>query len=191
MKNKYTTRRSILAGGLILAATPLIGSKNTQAAETDTEKTENKKPEADTIKTRKASCRCGKLSVTYEGPDPERITLCHCEGCQSRTGTAWSIQGRFPRTKLKMEGKSTEFEVPSEPGKLTCDCGGATYHFCPVCGTTVYWDIADAPDFVGVAIGTISDPNFSPPKLSGFESAGYPWSMNAADLPIKRLKLAE
>ena len=46
-----------------------------------------------TIKTRKASCRCGELNVTYKGPDPERRTLCHCNSCQLRTGTAFSIQG--------------------------------------------------------------------------------------------------
>ena len=98
-----------------------------------------------TIKTRKASCRCGQLNVTYKGSDPERRTLCHCNSCQLRTGTAFSIQGRFPREKVKIEGKSAKWTFPNDSGKRvtyrSCDSGGATYHFCPVCGSTVYWDI--------------------------------------------------
>jgi hypothetical protein len=134
--------------------------------QSNTSKTESK--EGDAVKTRKASCRCGKLSVTYKGPDPERITLCHCNSCQLRTGTAFSIQGRFPREHAKIEGKSTKWT-----------------------GTTVYWDIHAAPDVIGIAIGTLTDPTFPPPKISGFEKYGHPWAMKAADLPIIRLQLAE
>ncbi len=156
---------------------------------------DSKSEQGSTIKTRQASCRCGKLSVTYKGPDPERVTLCHCNSCQLRTGTMFSVQGRFARGKVKIEGKSTKWTFPSDSGKRvkyrSCDSGGATYHFCPVCGTTVYWDITAAPEFIGLAIGTLTDPTFPPPKISGFESYGHPWAMKAADLPIKRLKLAE
>ena len=161
--------------------------------QSNTSKTESK--EGDAVKTRTASCRCGKLSVTYKGPDPKRITLCHCNSCQVRTGTAFSIQGRFPREHAKIEGKSTKWTFPSDSGKpvtyKSCDSGGATYHFCPMCGTTVYWDIHAAPDVIGIAIGTLTDPAFPPPKISGFEQYGHPWAMKAADLPIMRLQLAE
>jgi hypothetical protein len=156
----------------------------------------NPKSEQDsTIKIRTSSCSCGKLSVSYEGPDPERITMCHCNSCQLRTGTMFSVQARFPRNKVKIEGESTKWTFPSKSGKQveypSCDSGGATYHFCPVCGSTVYWDITTAPDFVGLAIGNLTDPTFPPPKISGFEDYGHSWSMKAADLPIKRLGLAE
>jgi hypothetical protein len=49
-----------------------------------------------TMATRKASCNCGKLSVTYEGPDPERISVCQCNECQKRTGSVLSVQARLP-----------------------------------------------------------------------------------------------
>jgi hypothetical protein len=154
-----------------------------------------KSEQGSAVRTHKASCRCGQLHVTYKGPDPERITLCHCNSCQLRTGTAFSIQGRFPGGKVKIEGKSTKWTFPSDSGEpvtyRSCDSGGATYHFCPVCGTTVYWDIAAAPDVIGIAIGTLTDPTFPPPKISGFEAYGHPWAMKAADLPIIRLDLAE
>ena len=45
--------------------------------------------------TRKASCNCGQLSVTYEGPDPERISVCQCNERQKRTGSVLS-RDRLP-----------------------------------------------------------------------------------------------
>ena len=65
--------------------------------------------------------------------------------------------------------------------------GGGTYHFCPVCGSTVYYT-ADADEArIGVKVGTFTDPTFPPPKISGFEEYRHPWAMNAADLPMQHL----
>jgi len=202
-----TTQRTCLQIAVIVAALLAVcGPKGDAAAQETKKETQTldsakarpgdpKSEQGSAVKTRKASCRCGKLSVTYKGPDPGRITLCHCNSCQLRTGTMWSVQGRFPRGKAKIEGKSTKWTFPSKSGERvtyrSCDSGGATYHFCPECGTTVYWDITAAPDFIGIAIGTLTDPTFPPPKISGFEKYGHPWAMKAADLPITRLKLAE
>ena len=194
MKTKHTCLNAMLIAVVAAALCAVGGPKHDVVAQEPKKETQKSEKEAAT-KTRKASCRCGKLSVTYKGPDPDRITLCHCNSCQLRTGTMFSVQGRVPRKNAKIEGKSTKWTFPSDSGKRvtyrSCDSGGATYHFCPVCGTTVYWDIAAAPDVIGIAIGTLTDPTFPPPKISGFEAYGHPWAMKAADLPIIRLELAE
>jgi len=54
--------------------------------------------------TRKSSCNCGQLSLTYEGPDPARISLCQCYECQKRTGTVSSAQARLPIEHVTIEG---------------------------------------------------------------------------------------
>jgi arylsulfatase len=64
----------------------------------------------------------------------------------------------------------------------TIDYG--TYHFCPECGSTVYWEISNAPEIVGVAVGGFIDPTFPPPMISGFEAYGRTWVMNISDLPM-------
>ena len=197
---KQTMTAVMVATALLSVCWPNAAAQETEkeTQPADSAKTRYDDPKSgqgSAIKTHKASCRCGKLTVTYKGPDPERITLCHCNSCQLRTGTAFSIQGRFPRAKVKTEGKSTKWMFPRDAGERTkfhsCDSGGATYHFCQVCGTTVYWDIHAAPDLIGIAIGTLTDPTFPPPIISGFEKYGHPWAMKAADLPIIRLELAE
>ena len=202
MKPKRTCPNATLIAAIAAALIAMGGPQDDVAAQesrkSDSAKNRDGGPRAkqgSVVKPRKASCRCGKLTVAYKGPDPDRITLCHCNSCQSRTGTMFSVQGRFPREHAKIEGKSTKWKFPDDNPKpvnyKSCDSGGATYHFCPVCGTTVYWDIAAAPDVIGIAIGTLTDPSFPPPKISGFEAYGHPWAMKAADLPIVRLEYAE
>ncbi len=138
--------------------------------------------------TRKASCNCGQLSVTYEGPDPERISLCQCYVCQKRTGSVLAVQTRLPIEHVTIEGQSSTWAFPVEGGApadfRSCDSGGATYHFCPECGSTVYWDISAAPDVIGVAVGAFTDPTFPPPMISGFEAYGAAWAMNPSAISM-------
>jgi len=77
--------------------------------------------------TRKSSCNCGQLSVTYDGPDPARISLCQCYDCQRRTGSVFSVQARLPIEHVTVEGRSTTWTVPSDSSKPAsrCDSMGA------------------------------------------------------------------
>ena len=77
----------------------------------------------------------------------------------------FSVQARLPVEHVTVKGQSTTWAFPS-------DSGGATYHFCPECGSTVYWDISVAPDVLGVAVGGFTDPTFPPPVIAGFEAYG-------------------
>ena len=82
---------------------------------------------------RKSSCNCGQLSVSYDGPDPQRVSLCQCYECQKRTGSAFSWQARLPIEHVTIEGESTRRTVPDsgKPAEFrSCDSGGATFHFC-------------------------------------------------------------
>ena len=97
--------------------------------------------------TRTTTCNCGQLSLTYEGPDPERISLCQCYECQRRTGSVFSVQARLPIEHVTIEGESTTWTFP-ESGKppatfRSCDSGGATYHFCPKCGCAPFAEGTD------------------------------------------------
>jgi len=141
-----------------------------------------------TIKTRKASCACGQLTVTTKGPDPERRSLCTCHLCQKQTGSVFGVQARFPRSEVTITGKSTVWKYPGNGGKTvtgrTCADGGTTFHFCPVCGSTVYYLVDADKDRIGVKVGSFADPAFPPPMIAGFEEYKFPWSMNVSALPM-------
>ena len=62
-----------------------------------------------------------------------------------------------------------------------------TYHFCPTCGSTVYWENDGFPGYVTVAIGNFADPNFPAPTIAVWEETRHPWVFLPPDAPPKRL----
>jgi hypothetical protein len=176
MTTKYS-RRDVIA----VAALAGVATESARAAD-------SKSGQGSEIKTRKASCTCGQLNLTCVGPDPERRSLCHCKNCQRQTGSAFSIQATFPKEQVKIDGKSTTWKFPVEGAPpvtyRNCSRTGATYHFCPTCGSTVYYVLDETPQNIGVKIGCFTDPSFPPPMISGFEEYKFPWVMNIAALPM-------
>jgi hypothetical protein len=55
-------------------------------------------------------------------------------------------------------------------------------HFCPTCGTTVFWEADVRPDGIGVAVGAFHDANFLPPRLSIWEESKHGWVAFTHDL---------
>ena len=115
--------------------------------------------------TRHAACSCGQLRVACEG-EPVRVSICHCLECQRRTGSVFSTQARYTRAQVRMEGKATVYARKGDEG------GIVTFNFCPVCGSTVYWQIDKDPELIAVAVGAFADPGFGPPGRSSYKSCG-------------------
>jgi hypothetical protein len=126
---------------------------------------------------RVASCSCGQLRLACEG-EPVRISICHCLECQKRTGSVFATQARFPRAGVTIAGDSSQWTRRGDSG------GSATFHFCPVCGSTVYWELDGLPDFIAVAVGAFADPHFPPPYVSVYEERQHPWALAARELPL-------
>jgi hypothetical protein len=120
---------------------------------------------------RRASCSCGQLHLECTG-EPVRVSMCHCLACQQRTGSAFGVQARFRREEITaIEGRSTRFVRVADSGN------SATFHFCPVCGATVYWELSALPDFLAVAVGAFADPSFPAPRISVYESRRHAWAL--------------
>lgn len=124
--------------------------------------------------TRIATCSCGQLSVTCEG-EPVRISMCHCLECQKRSGSTFAAQARWPREKVTVKGNATQYVRIGDSGNK------ATFHFCPTCGSTVYYWISDVPDVIAIAIGAFADPTFPSPKFSVYETRKHAWTGIPAD----------
>ena len=119
--------------------------------------------------TREARCSCGQLRLTCEG-EPIRISICHCLDCQRRTGSVFGTQARFPRAQVtRIEGQATAFRRVADSGNTV------TFHFCPACGTTLYWELTQMPEVIAVAIGAFADPGFPVPRLSFYGRRQHPW----------------
>jgi hypothetical protein len=93
--------------------------------------------------------------------------MCHCLACQRRTGSAFGMQARFPRDRVRIEGSANEYVRISDEGEPRA------FNFCPECGSTVYYQTD--PELIAVPIGAFADPGFPPPKVSVYESRRHPW----------------
>ena len=118
--------------------------------------------------TRLATCACRQLNVSCAG-DPTSVSLCHCLECQRRTGSSFGIAAFFPRENVTATGKTKTFTRRSDSGH------SVTFHFCPDCGATVFWEPDRKPEAIGVAVGSFADPSFPAPTKSVYAEHRHPW----------------
>ena len=117
---------------------------------------------------RHASCSCGQLRIETSG-EPFRVSVCHCLNCKRRSGSAFAVQARFARANVAIEGRSSEYVLTGDSGQP------ATFHFCPGCGATVYYQMAQSPEVVAIPVGAFADPTFPAPVYSVYEGRQHPW----------------
>ncbi|MGZ3650895.1 MAG: GFA family protein [Bdellovibrionota bacterium] len=117
-----------------------------------------------------ASCCCGQLKLTYDG-EITKSSICHCFACQMRTGSVFGAQTRLERAKATIEGRSTIYE---RTGDDPLD-GSVKFHFCPTCGSTVFWELSGMTESVIAAVGAFQNPQFPPPTFSVYEARKHAW----------------
>lgn len=118
--------------------------------------------------TRIAACSCGQL-VAHATGEPVRISVCHCLACQRRTGSVFGAQARFLGRDVVLSGESTVFQRVGDEG------GSAAFHFCPHCGSTVYYVVEGLETFVMIPVGAFADPAFPGPQVSVYEERMHTW----------------
>ncbi len=117
---------------------------------------------------RVGQCGCGQLRATCRA-EPRLVSVCHCLDCQRRTGSAFGIAAFWPRDAVSAEGRAGIFTRPGASGL------SIRFHFCPDCGSTVYWEPERRPDMVAVAVGAFADPDFPPPTQAVWAERRHPW----------------
>jgi hypothetical protein len=117
--------------------------------------------------TRIAHCCCGSLRAETTG-EP-LIAVCHCTECQRRTGSAFAVVAFFPKDQVRIAGPSTVYARRADSGRKV------EFHFCPDCGTSVFWYAEFRPDHIGVAFGAFTDPSMPWPAASVWEATRHPW----------------
>jgi len=132
--------------------------------------------------TRTAHCSCGALRVEVSA-DPDVVGVCHCGECQRQTGSVFSVGAFYKKEDVRAEGPSNIYVRDGQEGRKV------RMHFCPTCGTTVFWEADVRPDGIGVAVGAFHDPNFPLPTLSIWEESKHEWVVfthDLAHLPTQR-----
>lgn len=125
--------------------------------------------QADITVGRTASCSCGALSIRAVGA-PRKISACHCPACQRRTGSAFGVAVFYERDQTTPAGHSSRYTRTGDSGATL------EFHFCPACGSSVYWYPAFRPGLVAIALGCFGGPDaIGGPGQSVYETHRHPW----------------
>lgn len=123
-----------------------------------------------------AICHCGKLKLTCIG-EPMIVVMCHCEHCQRRTGSSYNLGAWYEKSSVRIEGNEKVFHRTGEEGM------DLAYHFCPECGSNVYWEASAMDMAYGVAVGCFADRNFPKPSFSIYGKRKHEWLEISEGIP--------
>ena len=103
-----------------------------------------------------------------------RVSVCHCLNCKKRSGSAFAVQARWPSAEVNIEGRSKTFVIVADSGNR------ATFHFCPECGSDVYYKIDGKFDdkfngLIAIPLGAFDDPFVMQPRFSVWEKRKHDW----------------
>jgi hypothetical protein len=97
------------------------------------------------------------------------VGTCHCTECQRRTGSPFGVSTYFPKPQVRTEGPCKVYVRGSDSGRKI------EFHFCPDCGSAVFWYAEVLPGLIGIAYGAFPDPSMPRPTLSVWETTRHPW----------------
>jgi hypothetical protein len=73
--------------------------------------------------------------------------------------------------QVRVVGRFSDFARVSDEA----DRKEHVFHFCPDCGSQVFYTEPTEPDLIVVSVGSFADPSFPPPTESGYDSRRHNW----------------
>ena len=117
------------------------------------------------------ACHCGSITVEGEA-DPDRVSICHCTDCQTRTGSAFGVSVQVPGNTFKMTGQPTAYlKTTPESGKPRLQT------FCPKCGSQIYSTTPGdgVQPFYTVRVGMLAQRDQLAPKRQNWFRSARAW----------------
>ncbi len=81
------------------------------------------------------------------------------------------MQAGFKADQVQVSGRFSDYARISDES----DRKEHVFHFCPDCGSQVFYTEPTEPDLVVVSVGSFADPSFPPPTESVYDSWRHPW----------------
>ena len=76
----------------------------------------------------------------------------------------------FRRADVEPKGQAQQFTRAADSGFAV------TFHFCPNCGSSVYWEPSRIPEAIAVAVGCFADPAFPQPSQAVYTQHRHVWA---------------
>ena len=81
------------------------------------------------------------------------------------------MQAGFNADQVQVAGRFSDFARISDEA----DSKEHVFHFCPDCGSQVFYTEPAEPDLIVVSVGSFADPSFPPPTESGYDVRRHHW----------------
>jgi len=81
------------------------------------------------------------------------------------------MQAGFKADQVQVSGRFNDYARISDEA----DRKEHVFHFCPDCGSQVFYTEPTEPDLIVVSVGSFADPSFPPPTESGYDSRRHHW----------------
>ncbi|NYT41070.1 GFA family protein [Sphingomonas sp. R-74633] len=122
------------------------------------------------------SCHCGAIRYQAEA-DPARVALCHCNDCQTLSGSAWRASARVDAADFQVVGEPKVYVKTAESGTKR---GQA---FCGECGSGLYAFTPADPRVYAIRLGSVDQRAELPPQSQIWCEAALPWALDISALP--------
>jgi hypothetical protein len=116
-------------------------------------------------KCKTGGCLCGAIRYEFAG-EPVREILCHCRMCQRFSGAPFLAFRVVPKEALRI--------TKGEPAIYYTSSARAERHFCPRCGSTLFY-VPQRARFLGIAIGSSNAPEDFAPSMQLNAASGLGW----------------
>ncbi len=118
-------------------------------------------------------CHCGAVRYEVQG-EPQHVSVCHCSDCRKSAGAPFVSWAAFKTSELQIKGEVTAYH----------STGSAVRHFCPRCGTGIYYVNEDVlPGLIDIQTCTLDDPEALEPQLHVQGAEQLHWTKNIEDRP--------
>jgi hypothetical protein len=121
-------------------------------------------------------CLCKAVRYRLTAP-AVTARACWCRMCQTIGSGSGTVNALFETAALTVEGELREFAYAADSGNVMY-C-----RFCPTCGTQVLITSQRRPQFTGVRVGTLDDPNSVSPEATIWTSMAPTWAAIDPKLP--------
>lgn len=119
-------------------------------------------------------CHCG--TIRYRAEDqPLNHALCHCTDCRRHAGAPMVGWTMYPGPAVTITQGNPKIYESSNHGRR---------HFCPDCGTGLFYTNADIlPGIIDVQSATYDDPDLVPAQVHIQVADRIGWMEHAHELP--------
>ncbi|MBN2991641.1 GFA family protein [Pseudomonas cedrina subsp. fulgida] len=113
-------------------------------------------------------CRCGAVSYRSLNDVQVAIYACHCQFCQTWSGSSFALHAMLPKDAFILEGATVEYRYKDQRQV-------AHHHLCATCHTRLYNNTSAAPGLWILRAGTLDERASLSPAAHIWVKHKQPW----------------